>query len=44
MYFVKILGPKLMENRKPFQIKNLLKAYNIIQIVGNAYLFYRGKW
>ncbi|KAG5865410.1 hypothetical protein JTB14_013581 [Gonioctena quinquepunctata] len=42
MYLVQVLGPKLMENRKPFNIKNMLIGYNILQVVWNAYIFYKG--
>ncbi|KAG5879389.1 hypothetical protein JTB14_016734 [Gonioctena quinquepunctata] len=41
MYIVQVLGPKLMENRKPFNIKNMLIGYNILQVVWNAYIFYK---
>ncbi|XP_031364271.1 elongation of very long chain fatty acids protein AAEL008004 isoform X4 [Apis dorsata] len=40
VYGVKVLGPKLMENRKPFQLKNVLIAYNLFQMVFSAWLFY----
>lgn len=30
------LGPKLMENRKPFEFKILIIIYNIFQIIANA--------
>ncbi|KAI9575169.1 hypothetical protein GQX74_015602 [Glossina fuscipes] len=35
------LGPALMSNRKPFEIKRILQIYNILQIVGNLYLLYQ---
>ncbi|KAL9881363.1 very long chain fatty acid elongase 7-like isoform 1-T1 [Glossina fuscipes fuscipes] len=35
------LGPALMSNRKPFEIKRILQIYNILQIVGNLYLVYQ---
>lgn len=38
--FVKYIGPKLMANRKPFNIDKLLIIYNICQIFANAYIFY----
>ncbi|XP_055380531.1 elongation of very long chain fatty acids protein AAEL008004-like [Condylostylus longicornis] len=37
-YFVKNLGPRLMKDRKPFQLKGVLMVYNIIQVVANAIL------
>lgn len=40
VYGVKVLGPKLMENRKPFQLKNVLIVYNLFQMVFSAWLFY----
>lgn len=40
VYLVKVLGPRLMENRKPFQLKNVLIAYNAFQVVFSAWLFY----
>nr|CAH7714493.1 unnamed protein product [Callosobruchus chinensis] len=39
-YFIYNLGPKLMENRKPYDLKKVLIAYNAIQIVSNLYIFY----
>ncbi|XP_012154336.1 very long chain fatty acid elongase AAEL008004 isoform X2 [Megachile rotundata] len=47
VYVVKVLGPKLMENRKPFQLKNALIVYNLFQMVFSAWLFYEslmGGW
>ncbi|XP_014237291.1 elongation of very long chain fatty acids protein AAEL008004-like isoform X3 [Trichogramma pretiosum] len=47
VYLVKVLGPKLMENRKPFQLKNVLIAYNLFQVIFSAWLFYEclmGGW
>jgi elongation of very long chain fatty acids protein 7 len=35
-----VLGPKLMENRKPFQLKNTLIAYNLFQVIFSTWLFY----
>ncbi|XP_057332927.1 elongation of very long chain fatty acids protein AAEL008004 isoform X2 [Microplitis mediator] len=40
IYIVKVLGPKLMENRKPFELKKVLIAYNLFQVVFSAWLFY----
>lgn len=40
VYVVKTLGPKLMENRKPFQLKNTLVVYNLFQVIFSAWLFY----
>ncbi|XP_040158634.1 elongation of very long chain fatty acids protein AAEL008004 isoform X2 [Anopheles arabiensis] len=47
VYLVKVLGPRLMENRKPFQLKNTLIVYNFVQVVFSAWLFYEclmGGW
>ncbi|XP_055695698.1 elongation of very long chain fatty acids protein AAEL008004-like isoform X2 [Lutzomyia longipalpis] len=38
VYIVKRLGPKLMENREPFQLKNTMNVFNVIQIVLNIYI------
>lgn len=35
-----VLGPKLMENRKPFQLRNVLIVYNFLQVLFSAWLFY----
>nr|XP_050844905.1 elongation of very long chain fatty acids protein AAEL008004-like isoform X4 [Vespula vulgaris] len=40
IYIVKVLGPKLMENRKPFQLTNVLIVYNLFQVIFSAWLFY----
>ncbi|XP_024879210.1 elongation of very long chain fatty acids protein AAEL008004 isoform X3 [Temnothorax curvispinosus] len=47
VYLVKVLGPKLMENRKPFQLNNTLVVYNLLQVIFSAWLFYEclmGGW
>lgn len=35
-----VLGPKLMENRKPFQLQNTLIVYNLFQVLFSSWLFY----
>ncbi|KAL3269872.1 hypothetical protein HHI36_008929 [Cryptolaemus montrouzieri] len=40
VYIVKVLGPKLMENRKPFQLKNILIVYNAFQVLFSLWLFW----
>ncbi|CAH0728831.1 unnamed protein product, partial [Brenthis ino] len=40
VFIVKILGPKLMENRKPFELKQVLIWYNLFQVVFSIWLFY----
>ncbi|XP_043065007.1 elongation of very long chain fatty acids protein AAEL008004 isoform X4 [Drosophila ficusphila] len=47
VYLVKVLGPRLMENRKPLHLQNTLVLYNAIQVVFSAWLFYEclmGGW
>lgn len=39
-YFSKVLGPKLMENRKPFDLRGLLIAYNLVQTLFSSWIFY----
>ncbi|CAH0554793.1 unnamed protein product [Brassicogethes aeneus] len=38
VYFCKKLGPKLMENRKAFDLKYILIVFNLIQVLVNAYV------
>ncbi|XP_055381231.1 elongation of very long chain fatty acids protein AAEL008004-like isoform X3 [Condylostylus longicornis] len=40
VYFVKVLGPRLMENRKPFQLQHTLVIYNLAQVIFSAWIFY----
>ncbi|CAH0388611.1 unnamed protein product [Bemisia tabaci] len=40
VYLVKVLGPRLMANRKPMQLRKLLIAYNLFQVVFSSWLFY----
>ena len=39
-YFVKNLGPRLMEHRQPFELRRVLMAYNLFQIIFNGWMFY----
>lgn len=39
-YFSKSLGPKLMANRKPFQLRGILVYYNLFQTVFSAWIVY----
>lgn len=39
-YFVKRLGPKLMENRKPFELRKTMIYYNLFQVIFSSWLFY----
>ncbi|GJQ85709.1 hypothetical protein Trydic_g13399 [Trypoxylus dichotomus] len=42
LYVVLKLGPKLMEKREPFQMKNILVLYNFLQVVMSCYIVYEG--
>ena len=39
VYFVKVLGPKLMENRKPFNLRRIMIFYNLFQVIFSTWLF-----
>jgi len=39
-YFSKVLGPAIMENRKPFNLRKLLVVYNLLQTLFSAWIFY----
>lgn len=39
LYIVLILGPKLMRNRKPYDLKWPIRIYNLVLVYINAYLF-----
>nr|XP_022916067.1 elongation of very long chain fatty acids protein AAEL008004-like [Onthophagus taurus] len=44
---VKYVGPRLMENRKPFQLKYTLIVYNLLQVLFSTWLFVKigmGGW
>ncbi|XP_066996660.1 very long chain fatty acid elongase AAEL008004 [Anabrus simplex] len=40
VYFSKVLGPRIMENRKPFQLRQILIVYNCVQTLFSAWIFY----
>ncbi|XP_020296945.1 elongation of very long chain fatty acids protein AAEL008004-like [Pseudomyrmex gracilis] len=42
-YFSKVLGPKLMENRKPFDCRKVMLWYNLFQVIFSIWLF-REAW
>ncbi|XP_075150573.1 very long chain fatty acid elongase AAEL008004 isoform X2 [Haematobia irritans] len=47
VYLVKVLGPRWMENRKPFRLQNTLIFYNAAQVIFSAWIFYEclmGGW
>lgn len=37
---LQVIGPKLMENRKPFNLRYTLIVYNFTQVIFSAWLFY----
>ncbi|XP_055592516.1 elongation of very long chain fatty acids protein 7 [Uranotaenia lowii] len=39
-YFSKSLAPKIMENRKPLDLRNFLVIYNLFQTVFSTWIFY----
>jgi len=39
LLFVKVVGPKIMESRKPFDLRGPIKVYNIMQILYNVVMF-----
>jgi hypothetical protein len=39
-YFVKVLGPRIMDNRKPLNLRGVLIVYNFVQVIFSAWLFY----
>lgn len=39
IHFVKVIGPKFMENRKPFNLKKTLICYNFLQVLFSIWLF-----
>uniref|UniRef100_A0A8D8SG94 Elongation of very long chain fatty acids protein n=4 Tax=Cacopsylla melanoneura TaxID=428564 RepID=A0A8D8SG94_9HEMI len=40
-YFVRSLGPRFMKDRKPYNIDNVLKVYNLFQVTFSVFLVYR---
>ncbi|XP_050352177.1 elongation of very long chain fatty acids protein AAEL008004-like [Nymphalis io] len=36
LFLIKFVLPKFMENRKPYQLRNVIKWYNVLQIISNA--------
>lgn len=37
LYIVKVLGPRLMADRKPFDLKNPIRVYNFFMVLVNIY-------
>jgi hypothetical protein len=38
LYFVTGFGQRLMKDRKAYELKSIINAYNIVQIIVNFYL------
>ena len=42
-YFLfQVLGPRYMENRKPFKLRGIIVVYNFAQVIFSFYLFWEG--
>ncbi|KAL5240668.1 hypothetical protein ACI65C_008078 [Semiaphis heraclei] len=39
-FIVKILGPRLMRDRKPFQLRKTLIVYNLLQVIFSSWIFF----
>ena len=39
VYIVKVLGPRVMENRKPMELRKVLVYYNLFQVLFSIWLF-----
>ncbi|KAB0401053.1 hypothetical protein E2I00_003307 [Balaenoptera physalus] len=44
VYFVTSLGPKLMENRKPFELKKAMITYNFFIVLFSVYMCYEASF
>lgn len=40
IYFVSTLGPRIMENRKPFELKKAMIVYNFSIVAFSLYMIY----
>lgn len=40
LFFCIYAGPRLMRNRKPFELKNTLLLYNAVQVALSVYMVY----
>lgn len=40
LIFLQVLGPRFMENRKPYNLRNILVVYNFLQVLFSMWLFY----
>jgi len=41
---VRYIGPRLMKDREPFNLKYVMLAYNLFQTVFNSWIFYKVFW
>lgn len=39
LYFVKVLGPRYMETRKPFDLRYLMVIYNFALVITSVWMF-----
>ncbi|KAG5675221.1 hypothetical protein PVAND_005145 [Polypedilum vanderplanki] len=39
VYIVKVLGPRFMQDRKPFKLRKIIIVYNFLQVLFSLYLF-----
>lgn len=44
VYFVLSLGPRLMANRKPFQLRGFMIVYNFSLVIYSLYIVYEVGW
>lgn len=48
LYIAKSLGPRFMKSRDPYELKGVIMAYNLFQVVANVYflsrMFYHSFW
>lgn len=40
IYFVKVMGPKFMKEKRPYQIEPLIIGYNILMVALSAFFFF----
>lgn len=40
IFHLQVIGPRLMENRKPFELRKVLIVYNFLQVIFSCWLFY----
>lgn len=39
-FHLQVIGPRLMENRKPFELRKVLIVYNFLQVIFSCWLFW----